>query len=159
MTSLLAAYAEVGSLCTGGNSQCVWLWPSRACCVQLCLLCCAGLCSACLQVWSILLAQAELLGVLESEGQEMVVAQGGRGGRGNAVAPSNHQRPASKVCSDGHVGQEVRGCLRLRHLVSLAHTMRMALLRRYCTIQHGSSCSAAATSLVCMSCTLSVCAV
>lgn len=58
-------------------------------------------------MWSILLAQAELLGVLESEGQQLVVARGGRGGRGNAVAPSNHQRPASKVRSDGEVGQEV----------------------------------------------------
>jgi GTPase involved in cell partitioning and DNA repair len=69
------------------------------------------LCPVCLQVWSILLAQAELLGVLECEGQEMVVAQGGRGGRGNAMAPSNHQRPASKVRSDGKIGQEVRGQL------------------------------------------------
>lgn len=55
-------------------------------------------------------AQAELLGVLEAEGQELVVATGGRGGRGNAVAPSNHQRPASKVRSDGQPGQEVGQC-------------------------------------------------
>jgi GTPase involved in cell partitioning and DNA repair len=61
----------------------------------------------CVQVWSILSAQAELLGVLESEGQELVVAIGGRGGRGNASAPSNHHRPASRVRSDGQPGQEV----------------------------------------------------
>jgi hypothetical protein len=61
------------------------------------------------QVWSILSAQAELLGVLESEGQELLVARGGRGGRGNALAPSNHQRPASKQRSDGKPGEEVSG--------------------------------------------------
>lgn len=61
------------------------------------------------QVWSILSAQAELLGVLESEGQELLVARGGRGGRGNALAPSNHHRPASKQRSDGKPGEEVSG--------------------------------------------------
>lgn len=61
-----------------------------------------------MQVWSILAAQAELLAVLESEGQELLVAQGGRGGRGNATAPSQHNRPASRARSDGQPGQEVR---------------------------------------------------
>lgn len=90
-------------------SSCALLHPA---CVLAAPPCHLAVCWAllCLQVWSILSAQAELLGVLESEGQELLVAAGGRGGRGNAVAPSNHQRPASRARSDGHLGQEVGPC-------------------------------------------------
>jgi len=84
-------------------------WCRIVCLVKLTrrILTLTAACGLDVQVWAVLSAQAELLGVLESEGQELLLAEGGRGGRGNAAAPSQHQRPASKVRSDGQPGQEV----------------------------------------------------
>eukprot|EP00775_Hariotina_reticulata_P006305 gene6305-6540_t len=59
------------------------------------------------QVWSILEAQAELLAELDQEGQQVGVAVGGQGGRGNAVSSSKPHGPASRTRSDGAEGQEV----------------------------------------------------
>lgn len=63
------------------------------------------------QVWSILEAQAELLGELDEEGATLTVAAGGRGGRGNALATSKPHGPASRHRTDGQPGQEVRQVL------------------------------------------------
>jgi hypothetical protein len=46
-----------------------------------------------------------LLGELSEDGQELVVARGGRGGRGNSAMPSKPHGPASKHRQDGGPGQ------------------------------------------------------
>lgn len=65
-----------------------------------------------LQVWSVLESQAVLLGELTQEGQTLLVAAGGKGGRGNAVSTSKPHGPASRARSDGDPGQEVRSHMR-----------------------------------------------
>lgn len=54
-----------------------------------------------------------LLGELTDDGQQLVVAAGGLGGRGNAAAHSRHNAPASRARSDGTPGQEVSGLIEL----------------------------------------------
>jgi hypothetical protein len=83
----------------------MYVWLLAVLCLLLLLLL--------LQVWSILQSQAVLLGELTRDGQELRVAVGGKGGRGNATSPSKPYGPASRARSDGQPGQEVRALLLL----------------------------------------------
>ncbi len=73
-----------------------------------------------MQVWSVLTAQATLLGELDADGQELLVAKGGCGGRGNAAARSTQHQPASRSSSIGSPGQEVLLLLQQRLLADVA---------------------------------------
>jgi GTP-binding protein len=50
-------------------------------------------------------AGARLLGEITEDGQQLLVACGGAGGRGNSTAPSLPYGPASRSRSDGRPGQ------------------------------------------------------
>jgi GTP-binding protein len=57
------------------------------------------------QVRTALERTAVLLGELTEDGQTLLVATGGRGGRGNSSMPSKPYGPASKARQDGGPGQ------------------------------------------------------
>jgi hypothetical protein len=64
-------------------------------------------------VWQVLQAQAQLLGEITQPGQQLLVAEGGAGGRGNSGATSKPHGPASRSREAGRPGQRVLLALEL----------------------------------------------
>lgn len=60
-------------------------------------------------------ASGQLLGDLVSQGQELVVAKGGRGGRGN-IRFATHKNPAPSIAENGEPGEERELSLELKVL-------------------------------------------